>query len=222
MAIDTLSPPTGSSFSLNGKPLLEEARRKRLRRSIPAVVLGVAAMAASFVVFLALEPSSSSARPVLVLDQPVTAGHVITASDLRVQTISAAGLKSISATRESTVIGQAVAADLPAGTLLVAADLASAPGPGPGQAVVAVGLKAGQFPAELAPGAQVSVISAGTSAAGSPLGTGAVLAQGEVYGVHTDASSQLTSISLLLPASEAAAVTQAAAGDAVELVWVSR
>jgi len=218
---DTLTRPAGSVFSSNGKPLLEEARRRRLRRSVPTAALGLAAMAASFVVFLALEPSSPTAQSVLVLDAPVPAEHLITAADLRVQTITAKGLSAIPASRESSVVGQAVSADLPAGTLLVPADLAAAPGPAPGQAVVAVGLKVGQFPAELVPGAQVSVVSAGTSASGAAIGNGSVLAQGEVYGVHTDATSSLTSISLLLPASESAAVTQAAAAGEVELVWVA-
>jgi len=221
MATDTLTPPAGSAFSSNGKPVLEEARRRRLRRSVPTAALGLAALAASFVVFLALEPSSPTAVSVLVLDASVPAGHVITAAELRVQTITAKGLSVIPASHESAVVGQAVSTDLPAGTLLVPTDLAAAPGPGPGQAVVAVGLKDGQFPAELAPGAQVSVVSAGTSPSGAAIGNGAVLAQAEVYGLHTDPSSPLTSISLLLPASEASAVSQAGAAGEVELVWVA-
>ena len=219
MAVDTtLEHPRTTPWSGNGRPVLAEARRRRLRRSVPVAAVGLASLAASFVVFLAMEPVAPAARSVLVLSTPVKAGHLLTASDLRVGAVSAKGVSVLPASREANVVGQAASVDLPTGTLLVPADLATAAGPGPGQAVVGVALKAGQFPGEISPGAQVEVLS--TTGSGPSSGP-QLLAQAEVYGVHTDPSSPLTEVSLMLPEPESVAVTQAAAAGTVELVWVA-
>ena len=79
---------------------------------------------------------AGSREPVLALARPVAAGQVITASDLRVVSISTAGPVSVvPAWRQDRVAGRTATASLPAGSLLAAADVgARVPAPGPGVA----------------------------------------------------------------------------------------
>ena len=106
---------------------------------------------------------------VLALARDVSAGQVLTASDLRVVGVSAdASLSTVAASAAATVIGGTVAVPRPAGTLLSTKDVGAAAFPPAGKAVVAVALKPGQFPPALGAGARVMVlITAGTDGAGS-------------------------------------------------------
>ena len=108
---------------------------------------------------------AGSREPVLALARPVAAGQVITASDLRVVDVSAAGPVSlVPAWRQAQVAGRTAAAGLPAGSLLAAGDV-GAPSPGRGQAWLGVALMPGRYPPGLSPGQHVGVSSAPQPAA---------------------------------------------------------
>jgi hypothetical protein len=99
-------------------------------------------------------------EPVLALARPVTAGQVITASDLQVVQASAAGPVSLlPASQLARVAGRTAAATLPAGSLLAAGDVGG-PSPGPGQAWLGVALRPGCYPPGLAAGQHVGVLAA--------------------------------------------------------------
>ena len=105
-------------------------------------------------------------EPVLALARPVTAGQVITAADLRVVQVSAAGPVSLlPASRLAQVAGRTAAAGLPAGSLLAAGDIGAA-SPGRGQAWLGVALGPGRYPPGLSPGQHVGVLAAPASGSG--------------------------------------------------------
>ena len=105
-------------------------------------------------------------EPVLALARPVAAGQVITASDLRVVDVSAAGPVSVvPAWRRDRVAGRTATASLPAGSLLAAGDVGG-PSPARGRAWLGVALKPGRYPPGLSPGQHVGVLTA------PPLGSG--------------------------------------------------
>ena len=99
-------------------------------------------------------------EPVLALARPVAAGQVITASDLRVVSVSAAGPVSVvPAWRQAQVAGRTATASLPAGSLLAAGDVGAA-SPRRGRAWLGVALTPGRYPPGLSPGQHVGVLAA--------------------------------------------------------------
>lgn len=187
------------------------ARHQRRRRVIPTAAIALLMLAASFVVFLSLEPKPQG-HAVLVLAKDVVAGHELTRGDLRVSTVDAPGLPTISAGDQSTVLGRALAVSLPAGSLVSPALLVGSAGPLVGQAIVGAALKPGAFPPDLRPGARVQLYAG----AGQPL-TGAT-----VYALQATGDAQTdTVVSLMVPAKAAGSVAAAAAAGNLALVWVT-
>ena len=119
-----------------------------------------------------------SREAVLALARPVTAGQVITGSDLRVVSVTAAGPVSlVPASRLAQVAGRTATAGLPTGSLLAAGDV-GAPSPGRGQAWLGVALLPGRYPPGLSRGQHVDVLvapSSGDPAAARVAGRGVVL-----------------------------------------------
>lgn len=96
---------------------------------------------------------------VLMVVEPVAAGQVITAADLRTVPVALArGIDVIPASQATIIVGRPAALPLVAGALLGNADVGPASFPPAGQAVAAVALKAGMFPLHLAAGDKVQVI----------------------------------------------------------------
>ena len=115
-----------------------------------------------------------SREEVLVVDQPVAAGQVLGAVDLRPARVSTgSGLDVVLSGDEVSVVGRRAAVALVAGSLLSPAEVGSAPPVASGFDVVAVGLKAGAYPPELAPGDRVQVVPVVSSSSGAT-GTGGV------------------------------------------------
>jgi hypothetical protein len=112
---------------------------------------------------------------VLQLAHPVKAGQVIAASDLRsVQVAADSDVPLIPLSKSASVVGHPAAMMLPAGTLLSDADLGSTALPA-GQTVVAVAVKVGSYPAELAAGVKVAVATATPTGQSGPTGTPVVV-----------------------------------------------
>jgi hypothetical protein len=151
----------------------------------------------------------------LALARPVTVGHVLIEQDLRQVPLSEdSGVGLIPASQAASAVGQPVAYALPAGTLLSRADFGAPQVPPPGQAVVAVAVKPGQFPPALAAGTTVSVIVV----AGNNTGLAQPVAPGGswtavVTDVTTPANDQSTVVALVLPTASARQVAAIPSGQ---------
>lgn len=163
--------------------------------------------------------------PVLALSQPVPAGHLIGDADLRVVRVGASGIPLVPARDRRDVVGATAAVDLLAGVLLTRDMLTEPFIPGPGEAIVGVALKPGQLPAGgLKPSDHVQVVSTGATGEGLSNTPGAVVLAGSarVFDVRTDESSELVTISVVVPQPTAAAIARAASAGEASLVLLPR
>ncbi|WP_275817351.1 SAF domain-containing protein [Streptantibioticus ferralitis] len=155
---------------------------------------------------------------VLALARPVTVGQVLTAQDVREVSMSAhSGLEVIPARSLSSVEGRPLAYSLPAGALLTRDVLGAAQVPPAGQAVAAVGLKAGQFPPGLQPGNRVTVVmsSNGNAATGASSSSTSSTSSwsATVTAVQTDTTAQTTVVALQMASSDARQLAAAPTGQ---------
>ncbi|MDA8356547.1 MAG: SAF domain-containing protein [Actinomycetota bacterium] len=142
------------------------------RRQLPLVVVGVLLVVGCALAFTDASLHLGTREDVLVVAQPVAAGQVLTAADLRVAKVSTgSGLEVVATGAEGSVVGRRAAVSLLAGSLLTAAEVGSAPAVGSGSDVVAVGLKAGAYPPALAPGDRVEVVPVPGASSGSATGS---------------------------------------------------
>lgn len=144
------------------------------RRSGPLAAAGVLLVAGCALAFALAWLRAGDRVPVLALSRTVSAGQVIMAGDLTVVRVSAQGqVVLVPAAQQAAIAGHTAAATLPAGSLLSRGDIGTAP-PGPGQALVGVAVKAGQFPPDLAAGDTVDVLAtpAGSATSASPQASG--------------------------------------------------
>jgi hypothetical protein len=176
---------TGHRHDAGNQAPASAGRRPR-RRSAPLAVAGVLLVAGCAAVFAAGWLQAGHRQPVLALARAVTAGQILTSSDLAVVRVSAAGpVTLLPASAESSVLGRPAASALPAGSLLTASEVGS-PAPAAGQEVLGVAVKPGQYPPDLSAGQVVDVLStpaaasqsgtaSGASGAALPVGTAVVL-----------------------------------------------
>lgn len=201
------------------------------RRSVPHLVVGALLVVACAVGFAVAASSLDHRSAVLALARPVTIGQQLTSADVRLVRVSAqTGVTTLPASQLRTVIGQTMAVSLPAGALLTPSELGPADLPA-GQAVVAVAVKSGQAPPELAAGEHVLLVpasstgdtdSTGTTSASSTPSTGSSGTSwpGVVTSVVPASSVEDTTvISVQLTTAAARAVAGLPAG-AVDLVLV--
>ena len=190
------------------------------RRSVPHLVVGVLLVLACAIAFLLITVQSGGRRAVLALARPVTVGQVLTVADLRPVDVGVddGAVGVVAADAAASVVGRPVATSLPAGALLSPALVGAPLLPGPGQAVVAVAVKPGQVPAEVAAGAAVLVVA---QPAASPLpGSGTVGSADAAPGwaavvtsVSSPADGQVTVASLRMSEESAREVAAVAPGQ---------
>ena len=167
---------TTATARTNGQRAGERARPTGTRglgrrRQLPLVVVGVLLVLGCALAFADASVHLGSREEVLVVAQPVGAGQVLTGGDLRSARLSTgSGLDVVASGQEATVVGRRAAVALVAGSLLTASEVGSAPAVASGFDVVAVGLKAGAYPPQLAPGDRVLVVP--VTSTSSPGGTG--------------------------------------------------
>jgi hypothetical protein len=164
-------------------------------------------------------------RPVLVVAREVPAGRVLSDGDLREVRVSVGdGVRAVPASERRQVVGRPAAVPLVPGSLLTMGQVGPPSALAPGEAVVGLALKAGQFPLGLAPGARVRVIDTGAPAASvtTPAGDSgiAVSRSAGVIAVAAPGSdgSSATVVSLKLASADADRVAVAAAGGRTALV----
>jgi len=184
------------------------------RRNVPYLLVGVLLVLVCAGGAVVAGQTLGGRVSVLALARPVAAGQVLTAGDVRaVEMASGSGVDLIPAGSASTVVGRPVAFSLPAGSLLTRAQVGSAQLPAAGEAVAAVGVKPGQFPPDVQPGARVAVLVS----AGTDTGTGGGPAAGTswtgvVVGVTAGGGDQTTVVSVRTSEADARAVAAAPAG----------
>jgi len=190
MAVLTRSRRTAGTRSPDQVP-----RRPR-RRSVPLAAAGAVIVVVCALVFAEGWLQAGNRQPVLALSEPVAAGQVITAADLEVVRVSAAGPVSlVAASRQTQVAGSTAAVSMPAGSLLTGSDIGTPP-PVDGQVRLGVALKPGQYPPDLAAGQDVDVLatpaSATSGAAPAPGGAGAALPVGQAVVLSVSPASAST------------------------------
>ncbi|MDA8275939.1 MAG: SAF domain-containing protein [Actinomycetota bacterium] len=175
MAVAASRTSTNGRPGTNGRPTIEgtrggpsPARKPGWRRQTPLVVVGVLLVAGCALGFADASLSLASHEDVLAVSQPLAAGQVLASGDLRAVRVSTgAGLGVVPVADEASVVGRPVAVPLVAGALLSPGELGSASAVASGADVVAVALKAGLFPPDLAPGDRVQVVPVVTASSGT-------------------------------------------------------
>ncbi len=199
------------------------------RRRSPAWIAGGVLLVLVCALAFAVGQTRLGARQaVLALARDVPAGQLVADGDLAVVRLSVEpGLRLIPASARGSVIDRPAAVPLMAGTLLSDAELGAASAVPPGQAVIGVPLKPGQFPPGLAPGARVRVADTGTDSAATgqptdgglqgPIETVSAVVVG-VTAPAADSGDPTTVVALQLAASRAPAVAAAGAAGRVVVV----
>lgn len=203
--------PVNGSAPGGGRRVAGVPRRRRLPYLLLGVLLVLGCSAGGVVVATQL----GHRQEVLALARPVTVGQELSARDLRVVSVSTGtGLDVVPAGSKTKVEGRPVAYSLPAGALLTGDLLGDARVPPAGQAVAAVGLKAGQFPPELQAGNRVTVVVAPTPGATTDTPSASAASwQAVVTGVRTDDSAQTTVVSLQMAQADAQALAAEPVGQ---------
>ncbi|MEV6639670.1 SAF domain-containing protein [Amycolatopsis sp. NPDC051371] len=154
--------------------------------------------------------------PTLAVARPVTVGHVLASADLRAVDVSASpGTALVPAEEIASVLGRPMATTLGPGALLTPDAVGPARLPAVGRAIVAVGVKPGQFPPELTAGTPITVI---VTAATQPTTTAAAPVAGTTWratmvGVAPAGTDQTTVVSLELTSTDAVTLAQVPAGQ---------
>jgi hypothetical protein len=162
------------------RPVAERPGAGR-RRQLPLVVVGVLLVVGCALVFADISLRTGRGQEVLVVSEPVAAGQLVTAGDLRAVKLSATGgVASVPAGDEQAVVGQPAAVALAAGSVLTRADVGASAGVGAGFDVVAVALKPGAYPPALAAGARVQLVPVASSSSSSGSGSTATTGSGPV------------------------------------------
>jgi hypothetical protein len=186
------------------------------------MVVGVLLVIGGALAFADASLHLGSREEVLVVSEPLAAGQVITSSDLETVRVSTgSGLQAVPAGDEASVVGSSAAVPLVAGALLTRAEVGSTAPVASGSDVVAVGLKAGQYPPDLAPGDRVQVVPVTSPSSSSLTPTGTpVSATVLAVDVASVASDGPTVFSLQVSRSDADEVAALAAANEASLIQV--
>lgn len=143
------------------------------RRRLPHLLVGALLVMACAAGVVVLSQQLGERRPVLVVTRSLTAGQVLTDSDLGQARVAAdPGVAVIDAARRPAVLGRPVAVDVRPGSLLTEHALGEPEVPAVGEAVVALSVKPGRYPPRLAAGASVLVVPVAREDTGARDGEG--------------------------------------------------
>lgn len=206
--------------------MLSFARATELLRTSSAVRYSAAGVAVVGGAMGAAVLGSPAHAHVLVASTDLPAGSVLTAADFKDVDVTQPGTQALSATQEDAVLGRQLKIELPAGALLLPADLGTFPPTGYAQ--VSLLLHPGQFPQDLQNGQRVGIYpmsntedatgAAASPAAGNLASSGTAPLTGEVLSVSPMSDSQGgTVVELLVPAAQAQSVATAASAALVGL-----
>jgi len=209
------APAPGWWLDRTGAPATPTSRRGP--RTLPHLAAGVLLVVLCAGGAIWWTTSTQDRTPTLAMAKPVTVGHVLAATDLRTVDVSASpGAALVPADQAASVLGRPMATTLGPGALLTPDAVGAAQLPTVGRAIVAVGVKPGQFPPELTAGTPLTVIVTATPT--QPTTTVPAPAAGTTWpatavGVAGAATDQTAVISLDLTATDAVALAQVPAGQ---------
>jgi hypothetical protein len=189
------------------------------------VVVGVLLVLGCALAFADASLHLGSREEVLVLAQPVAAGQVLSAGDLRSARVSTgSSLAVVPVAAEQSVVGRRAAVALVAGALLTTSEVGAPPPVAAGFDEVAVGLKPGAYPPDVAPGDRVQVVpvassSAGSSTAGATSGSPVAATVLAVDAAPADTSNP-TVLSLQVATRDAGEVASLAAAGQASVIEV--
>lgn len=196
------------------------------QRQLPLVVVGVLLVIGCALGFTVASLRLGARQEVLVVARPLAVGQMLTAADVGSVRVSVgAGLQVVPVADESSVLGRQLAVPLVAGALLTRAEV-GAPSPvGSGSDVVAVGLKPGGYPPDLAAGDRVQVVpvtpatssAPNGASAGSPVAATVLAVDGSA---GSAGSGGPTVFSLQVAATDAGEVAALAAAGQASLIQV--
>lgn len=148
------APPPGEQAPPPLRPLPRSGRRSR-------VLIGLVLVAASAAVTAYLFIAAGQRVEVLMVARDIPVGTKISRADLASTRAAVdTAVQTIPATQADRVVGRIAAVDLRTGSLLTRRQVTTALTPGPGQQIVAVGVRSAQLPAgNLSPGDQVMVVA---------------------------------------------------------------
>src|SRR5262245_43399134 len=133
----TLPPPRSAPAADRGAPTLLPGGGRQRRWSLALVAVLVTL--GSALAFAVLWMNAGGRQPVLAMARDVPAGQTIQAADLRVVRVAAdGGIRPVSSSARSQVIGRPAAVDLVAGTLIVPGDIGDNSGLKTGTELIAV------------------------------------------------------------------------------------
>lgn len=197
----------------------EDHRLPRMRRPRrPALAAGgVSLVVLCGVTSAALATRGDHRVSVITLARDVQAGHVLSGEDLTTAHLGGTGVRALSADGLDNLVGQTVTASLPAGTLLNASMLASAPLPSSGLQLVAVAVKAGGVPEQAVAGRDVSLIRLPSPSTGEVKGAEAsvLVDKARLVSISKDDASGLQVLSVEVPQAAALAVAQASGAGTI-------
>lgn len=143
----------------NSGPTPPVSKRLARQRRPGWIAAGVMLLAFAVLANVYLFRSSGERVPVVRLAQDVPVGQQIARADLDVARVAVdPAVTTIPERQVREVVGRRAAVGLRKGTLLAASQLAARPSPRPGQALVAVPVKASALPPGLAPGWRIRVV----------------------------------------------------------------
>jgi hypothetical protein len=202
-----------------------QAPPPRRPRNLAGALLGLLLIVFCAVAVALYVANVGHRRAVLVVTRPIKAGGVIHAADLgEVRVAADPSVHTVAASQRDRIVGQVAGVSLAPGTLVNRAELEGGPAIGPGQAVIGLSLKPGQFPAGLRAPDQVMVVDAGPAAGGTSGPSGiqpaptVVIQRAEVESVDLAPDGQATVVSIMTSEGEAPAVAAAGSRGSVSLV----
>ncbi|UOX88398.1 hypothetical protein MUY14_43090 [Amycolatopsis sp. FBCC-B4732] len=205
----------------NGRLVAVPAGR-RTRRRLPHLLVGVLLVLACVGGALWWTTSAQSRVSVLAVARPLSIGHVLERTDVREVEVSVADtVETVPMEQATAVLGRPMATSLGPGALLTPGSVGPASVPGAGHAIVAVALKPGQFPLEVAAGTATLVVVTAPSSTSSPsLPETGQTWPATVTGLVKAESDQTTVISLQLLGNAALALARVPVGQ-VSLVMLA-
>lgn len=228
----TTPPDTSRPRGSTGGPWVSEGKKppaSRLRgvrrRSLPHLLLGALLVVVCAGVFLLVSLNSDNREPVLALARTMEVGQVLTAQDLKQVNVAVdPGVSVVDFSQAASVVGKTMSTSLSAGALLTPDAVGGSGFPALGQGLAALSLKAGQFPAEVAPGSHVSVVfvpgQASAAAASPPTSDPSMMWPAVVISVTSPPNQQITVISVQLGEAAARQIAAVPAGQ-LSVVMVS-
>jgi hypothetical protein len=189
-------------------------------RNRSRILIGCLLALGSALAMAVLYSDAGERRPVLALAQPVAAGQVIEAEDLReVMVATDGGVSTVAAGRRDEVIGRTAAVPLATGALLADEQIGDAPLFDPSDAVFGSVLAEGRFPSELRAGDRVLLYEL-PPATGAEEPAEAVRAT--VVAVRDGQSPGSVSATLSVASGDAGAMATAAGQDRLIVVLAPR